>query len=220
MIRVKFPMVLVAGAVALTACTDINTPSNDPNQRTKEGAAVGAISGAMAGILIGDDAKSRRKGAVIGGIVGAAAGAAIGSNLDKQAAELEANLQNDQIRIVNTGDELIVTMPEGILFDIDSATVSPRMRSDLYTLSDSLLDYPGTTVEVVGHTDNTGSAAYNQQLSTRRAAAVASVLQEGGVPSRRIVAYGMGEDRPVASNLTPEGRAQNRRVEIIITPNT
>ncbi len=218
MIRARFPMIVVAGALTLGACTDTYTTTSDPNQRTKEGAAVGAITGAVAGILIGDDKQGRTNGAIIGGLVGAAAGAAIGSSLDKQAADLQASFDNNAIRVVNTGSALIVTMPQDILFATDSAIVSPALRSDLFVLAESLNDYPDSTVQVIGHTDNTGSASYNQQLSALRAESVASILRDAGVTSWRIVASGRGEDQPIASNLTPEGRAQNRRVEIIITP--
>jgi outer membrane protein OmpA-like peptidoglycan-associated protein len=105
------------------------------------------------------------------------------------------------------------------LFATDSAAVRPDLRSDLNAVAASLLRYPNSTIQVVGHTDNTGTAAYNQDLSQRRAVSVASILRESGVPGGRIAAVGRGEDQPIASNLTPEGRAQNRRVEIIIRPN-
>ena len=116
------------------------------------------------------------------------------------------------------GDRLIVTMPQDILFAVDSATVNSSLRGDLLTVANSLREYPRSRVQVVGHTDNTGSAAYNQGLSERRANSVADVLTSGGVSYDRIQAFGRGEDQPVASNLTTEGRAQNRRVEIVILP--
>jgi outer membrane protein OmpA-like peptidoglycan-associated protein len=120
--------------------------------------------------------------------------------------------------VTNTGEYLIVNMPQDLLFATDSASVRPDLTADLRTVAASLLKYPNSRIEVIGHTDNTGSAAYNQDLSQRRAVSVAGVLRESGVPSGRLAAYGRGEDQPVASNLTPEGRAQNRRVEIIIRP--
>jgi outer membrane protein OmpA-like peptidoglycan-associated protein len=109
-------------------------------------------------------------------------------------------------------------MPEGLLFAVDSASVMPSIQNDLYAVADNLNRYPNSRVEIIGHTDNTGSAAYNQDLSQRRAMAVSAVLRNAGVSGGRLVAYGRGEDVPVASNLTPEGRAQNRRVEILIIP--
>jgi outer membrane protein OmpA-like peptidoglycan-associated protein len=109
-------------------------------------------------------------------------------------------------------------MPEGILFAVDSAAVNGAVQNDLYAVADNVNRYPNSRVEVIGHTDNTGSAAYNQDLSHRRAKAVAKILRGAGVARGRIAAYGRGEDSPVASNLTPEGRQQNRRVEILIIP--
>ena len=100
----------------------------------------------------------------------------------------------------------------------DSATLRADLTRDIKAVASSLLRYPNSTIEVIGHTDNSGSAAYNQDLSQRRAVSVANVLRESGVPNGRIAAYGRGEDQPIASNLTVEGRAQNRRVEIVIRP--
>jgi outer membrane protein OmpA-like peptidoglycan-associated protein len=120
--------------------------------------------------------------------------------------------------VINTGSELIVRMPNGILFDIDSAALRPQVRSDLNVLAGNLLRYPNSTVFVVGHTDNTGRPPTTRPVE-RRAQAVASVLTAGGVAPARIVATGRGEDQPIASNLTPEGRQLNRRVDITIRPN-
>ncbi|ALG91088.1 MAG: hypothetical protein CL814_14360 [Confluentimicrobium sp.] len=220
MIQAKLPLTIVAmGALALSACTDPSVQTSDPDKRTKEGVALGAALGAAVGAMTGDNSAERNKGAVIGGIVGASVGGVIGNRLDKQAAELRQDFDNNQITVVNTGSELIVTMPQDILFAFDSDTVSSSLQSDLHVLAASLNDYPNTTVDIIGHTDNVGSASYNQALSARRASSVASVLRSSGVASSRIRSYGRGEDEPVASNLTPEGRAQNRRVNIIIRPN-
>ncbi|MFZ1728471.1 MAG: OmpA family protein, partial [Albidovulum sp.] len=173
---------------------------------------------ALAGILTGDGGKNKLDRAVVGAAIGGLAGGVIGNNLDKQAAELQAEINDSRVRIVNNGNELVVIMPEGILFATDSATVQSGIQNDLYTVADNLNRYPNTRVEVVGHTDNTGSASYNRDLSQRRADAVANILRNGGVVGSRIVAYGRGEDQPVASNLTAEGKALNRRVEIHIIP--
>lgn len=216
--RAKNPLFLLAGASLLmvSACTDpAVVGGDDPNKNTKSGALLGGILGAGVGAVASDD---KGKGAVIGGLLGAAGGAAIGNALDKQEAELRQNLNNDQVQITNTGDRLIVTMPQDILFATDSAAVNPGLRSDLLTVADSLNKYRDSTVQVIGHTDNTGEASYNQGLSERRANSVADILMQGGVPFDRIDAYGRGEDQPVASNLTEEGKAQNRRVEIVILP--
>lgn len=219
MIRAQKPFMLLAGIslVAVTACTEptgMGDP-NDPNRNTRGGAVVGGMLGAATGALVSDN---RARGAVIGGVLGAGTGALVGSNLDRQEAELRRDLGN-QARITNTGDRLIVSMPQDILFAVDSATLRSDLQGDLRTIASSLNSYPNTTIQVVGHTDNTGAASYNQALSERRAAAVAGVLVNSGVSSGRVRTLGAGENQPIASNLTPEGRAQNRRVEIIIVPN-
>jgi outer membrane protein OmpA-like peptidoglycan-associated protein len=213
----KTPMILaVASTLALTACVDPNAYPDDPNARQRQGAIVGGLVGAVTGAAVSGDG-DELKGAIVGGALGAGAGALIGADLDRQAAELRGSL-NSNISVTNTGEYLIVNMPQDLLFATDSASVRPDLRRDLNTVASSLLKYPNSRIEVIGHTDNTGSAAYNQDLSQRRAVSVASVLRESGVPGARIAAFGRGEDQPVASNLTPEGRAKNRRVEIIIRP--
>lgn len=213
----KFSMAAVVGLVALTGCTDPGSfDPNDPNKNRRTGAITGAVLGGLAGAITGD---GDRKGEIVAGaVIGGVAGGAIGSQMDRQAAELDRDLGNG-IGVFRQGDDLIVRMPQDILFAVDSAAVNPGLRSDLFTLADSLNRYPGTSVIIVGHTDNTGGAAYNQSLSERRAQSVSNVLVSGGVAPGRLVALGAGEDQPIASNLTPEGRQQNRRVDITIRPN-
>ena len=213
----KTPLILATlGAFSLSACVDPNAYPDDPNARTKNGAIIGGIIGAVAGAKSGDDNKLSK--AVVGGVIGAAVGGAIGASLDQQAAELRAELSNGSFTVTNNGDYLVVNMPQDVLFATDSAALRPDLSRDIQTVAASLIRYPNSTIEVVGHTDNTGSAAYNQDLSQRRAVAVADVLRNSGVPGGRVTAYGRGEDAPVASNQTPAGQAQNRRVEIIIRP--
>lgn len=202
-----------AGLLALSACVDPNNPQPE-RSRTAEGAVIGGLVGALTGVASGGNRGAR---GVVGGIAGAVAGAAIGNALDRQAQELAATM-DDRVSIVNTGNELIVTLPQDILFEVDSTYVGPVLRDDLRALSASLQRYPDTSVVVIGHTDNTGSAAYNQDLSQRRAASVSRILVEAGTDPYRVRSVGRGEDEPVATNLTPEGRAQNRRVEIVIRP--
>ncbi|MBA3910058.1 MAG: hypothetical protein C0524_09245 [Rhodobacter sp.] len=213
----KTPLILaLASTLTLSACVDPNAYSGDPNARQRQGAIVGGLVGAVTGAAVSGDG-DELKGAIIGGALGAGAGALIGADLDRQAAELRGSL-NSNISVTNTGEYLIVNMPQDLLFAVDSASLRPDLTSDIRTVAASLLRYPDSRIEVIGHTDNTGSAAYNQDLSQRRAVSVAGVLRESGVPNGRIVAFGRGEDQPIASNLTPEGRALNRRVEIIIRP--
>ncbi|MCF6444189.1 OmpA family protein [Nereida sp. MMG025] len=207
-------------ALSLSACSELTiTDPDDPNRRTKDGAIIGGLAGVAAGLANGDTSSQRREQAVIGGLLGAGAGALVGNQLDKQAAELEQDFSNGDIRIVNTGSELIVTMPQDILFAVDSAAVRPDLQNDLRALANNLRRYPDSTIDVLGHTDDTGDAGYNQNLSTRRAQAVADVLINAGVESFRLRSIGRGESVPIATNLSPEGRAKNRRVEFIIRPN-
>lgn len=213
----KTPMILATlGALALSGCVDPNAYPSDPNARTKNGAIIGGMLGAVAGAAVSGDG-DQLKGAVIGGALGAATGALVGSDLDRQAAELRGSL-NANISVTNMGDYLVVNMPQDLLFATDSATLGGSLTGDLRAVAASLVKYPNSTIEVIGHTDNVGAASYNQDLSQRRAVAVADVLRYSGVPAGRIATYGRGEDSPVASNQTDAGRAQNRRVEIIIRP--
>ncbi|MGP6089047.1 OmpA family protein [Antarctobacter jejuensis] len=221
MIRAKSPILLGAAlATGLAGCTTgplVN--DTDPNRQAKTGAVVGAVGGAVAGRLLGgNDKGERNRATVAGALVGAGLGAAIGNQLDKQEAELRQQL-GDSATIRNTGDRLIVTMPQDILFATDSSELRPTLVSDLRDVGQSLLAYPNTTAQVIGHTDSDGDAAYNLNLSQRRAQAVANILYSEGVNRSRIAVIGRGEDQPIASNLTPEGKAQNRRVEIVILPN-
>lgn len=212
----KFPLVLsLTGALALSACVDPNT---DPNANKKSAALAGAALGAAIGAATGDNENERWQRAAIGGLVGAGAGAVIGANLDRQAAEMRASLNNPNISVTNMGDYLVVNMPQDLLFATDSASLNSSLVSDISAVGRNLVAYPNSKIQVVGHTDNTGSAAYNAELSLRRATAVAQVLMNSGVPASRIVTKGKGMDSPIASNSTPEGRAKNRRVEIIIKP--
>ena len=216
----KTPLLLaLAGTLGLSACVSTD-PMNDPN-RTRTGAIVGGVAGALAGAARDSDgdAGDRNRNILVGAALGAGSGAAVGSFLDRQEAELRAQLGNG-IVIQNTGSELIVRMPQDILFATDSASLNPALSGDLRLLAASLNKYNASTVEIQGHTDNTGSAAYNQDLSERRAQSVTSALIQNGVPAARLRTVGYGENRPISSNLTPEGRAQNRRVQIVIRPTT
>jgi outer membrane protein OmpA-like peptidoglycan-associated protein len=208
-----------ASLLALTACTTPERSANNNDfKKTTAGAAIGAGVGAVAGLISGDDGAERKQNAIKGALIGAAGGAVAGNLLDKQAAELQQSLGNDRVTITNTGDRLIVTLPQDILFASDSATLSGGLQSDLIAVANNLQAYPNSTVQVVGHTDSSGEAGYNQSLSVNRANAVVNVLAGAGVPRTRLQAIGRGEDQPVASNLTEEGKAQNRRVEIVILP--
>lgn len=217
----KHRLSLIAATAALTAlgaCTDQYGQPVQMN-RAQQGVIAGAAIGAIAGATRDDDSRGRGRDAIKGAIVGGAAGGLVGSALDAQARALQAQMTTPGVRVVNTGQTVNVTLPEGVLFGFDSAAVSGPAQSDLYALARNLQQYPNSTVQIVGHTDSTGAAAYNVGLSERRARAVAGILTAGGVSGNRIAAVGMGASQPIASNDTEAGRAQNRRVEIVIRPN-
>lgn len=205
----KSLLVAIIGTLTLTACADTGPRQNN-------GAAIGAALGGLFGATRpGGNLGTAAAGAAVGGILGGA----IGNHLDAQAGDLRSAIANEDVTIVNTGTELIVTMPNDILFATDSAALGGGIVGDLAALARNLQDYPNSTVNVIGHTDNVGEAGYNLSLSRQRAASVAGILTQNGVSSSRIITTGRGEDQPVASNLNAAGRQQNRRVEIIIRPN-
>ncbi len=209
-IKTPIAIALIAG-LGLAGCTNPDGTANNTGTGVIAGAGVGAILGRIIG---GND-----NGAVIGGIIGAGIGGAVGDDLDRQEAALRQQMGGSGVSIVNTGSQLIVTLPEAITFPVDSAQLKSSFVASLNALARNLQQYPNTTVEVVGHTDSTGTASYNQQLSERRALSVRSVLLNAGVSGSRLRAFGQGENNPVASNRNAAGRQQNRRVEIFITPN-
>lgn len=216
------PLLAISAAslLALTACaTPERSANNNDFKKTTTGAAIGAGLGVIAGLISGDDSKERKQNAIKGALIGGAGGAVVGNVLDKQAAELQKSLGNDRVTITNTGDRLIVSLPQDITFASDSATLSSGIQSDLNAVATNLQSYPDSTVQVIGHTDSTGEAGYNQNLSVQRANSVVNVLAGAGVSFTRLQGIGRGEDQPLASNLTEEGKAQNRRVEIVILPN-
>ncbi|MDG2463284.1 MAG: OmpA family protein [Planktomarina sp.] len=218
-------MKLLSSALAGSALLILSgcvTPESAANSKPGDNTTAGTIMGGLIGTIAGMEMSSkgdRKKGAIVGAIVGAAAGNAMGQTLDEQAADLRRDLNNNQVNVTNTGSELIVTMPQDILFALDSAAVRSDLRRDLGVVAGNLQAYPNSTISIEGHTDNTGTANYNRILSQRRANAVADILVNNGVPPARLYAVGRGENEPVASNLSVTGRAQNRRVEIVIRPN-
>lgn len=212
-------IIAVSGITALGACAPAMTNTGTTGlSRTQQGALAGAAVGALYGANRDDDSSGRGRDIARAAIVGAAAGAVAGNILDRQAAALQQSISNPNVQIVNRGDYLQVTLPEGILFATGSAAVSGPAQTDLYAVARNLNQYPNSRVEVIGHTDNTGSAALNQDLSQRRAQSVAGILAAAGVAQSRLAAVGRGFTQPIASNDTVAGRAQNRRVEILIRP--
>lgn len=151
-------------------------------------------------------------------VMGAAAGGPIGTQMAAQERELRQALAGTGASLTNTGSQLRVILPESITFAAGSSELDPGIRPAMSSVSDSLDQHPSSTVRVVGHTDNVGSAAYNGQLSRDRALAVARELIATGTPASRVTVSGRGANEPITSNASAAGRAQNRRVEIVITP--
>ena len=190
-------------------------PSND---RTKKGALIGAAVGAVAGLLSGDDATERRQRALVGAGVGGLAGGAIGNYQDRQERELRDRMAGTGVDVVRQGDNITLNMPDNITFGFDSSALQPQFYPVLDDVAETLREYNQTIVEVAGHTDSKGTDAYNQELSVRRADSVGDYLMSKGLMRDRFIITGAGESRPVASNETDAGRAQNRRVEITLVP--
>jgi outer membrane protein OmpA-like peptidoglycan-associated protein len=178
-----------------------------------KGAIIGAAAGGVAGGVIGNQTGSTARGAIIGAVVGGTAGAVIGHQMDQQAKTLKQNIPG--ARVERVGEGIQVTFDSGLLFDFDSAVIRGSARSNLDALAQSLTEYKDSDLMIVGHTDDVGSADYNQVLSERRAHSAASYLNSRGV-TRRIETVGRGEDEPLASNDSESGRAKNRRVEVAI----
>ena len=152
--------------------------------------------------------------------MGGLAGGAIGNYMDQQEAELRAQLQGTGVSVTRMGDRIVLNMPSNVTFATDQDQVIPPFYPTLDSVAIVLNKFNRTLIDVNGHTDSTGSLAHNQGLSERRAASVANYLASRGVDQRRVSTLGFGPSQPVASNATPEGRAQNRRVEVLIAPIT
>ncbi|MCY7338423.1 MAG: OmpA family protein [Sphingomonas bacterium] len=211
--------IALSGALVTTAaCT------TDPNtgQRRISKTAIGAVGGLVGGYLAGDliGGRNDRTAKIIGAGVGVLAGGAVGAYMDRQEAELRRQTAGTGVDVIRSGDDLILRMPSGITFPVDSYAIQPQFQSTLNQVAQTLSSYNQTYIDVLGHTDSTGSNAYNQTLSVNRAQAVASYLSSRGVASARMGVRGFGESAPIASNDTEMGRAQNRRVEIKVVPLT
>ena len=214
-------LTLALFAVFVSGCETLDpyTREAETSKATK-GALIGAAAGAVVGLISGDDAVERRQRALIGAGVGALTGGAIGVYMDKQEAKLRAELEGTGVSVARIGDNITLNMPGNITFATNSSDLSPAFFDVLNSVGKVLGEYDKTVVEVAGHTDNTGSDSYNQSLSERRAASVATYLQGRNVMAQRLITVGMGEARPIADNSTADGRQANRRVEITMVPVT
>lgn len=206
-----FSLVTVSGCV-----TDPNT-----GEKKISRTAIGGVGGSVAGLLLGG-LIGGKTGRIIGAGIGGVAGAAVGYTMDKQIKELKEQTAGSGVDVTETdnGAAILVNLPDGVTFDVASYSLKPTFRTTLDQVADSLVKYPNSLIDVYGHTDSTGSDAYNQTLSENRARTVAGYLQSRGVPAARIRSQGFGETMPVADNTTEAGRTKNRRVEIKIVPVT
>jgi outer membrane protein OmpA-like peptidoglycan-associated protein len=209
---------VLASLLPLAACvTDPET-----GNKTISKAAIGGLGGALGGYLLGDliGGKSDRTEKILGAGIGAVAGAGVGYYMDEQEKKLRQQTAGTGVNVIREGDNLVLDMPSGITFGVDSSTVQPGFQATLDKVATTLTQYEKTYVDVMGHTDSTGSDAYNQSLSERRASSVSSYLTSRGVQSARLATKGYGESQPKASNIDEAGRAANRRVEIRLVPVT
>ena len=216
-------LVVISTVVALASCAaDGTRPGGDrPFTNTEAGILLGAAGGALLGAV--GYSGNRSRGAVIGAIGGGIAGGAVGAYMDNQKRDLEKNLAKEiqlkQARIDKLPNDIVrVTMTSQTAFDTNSTSIKPGFHTTLDKIADVVVRYGKTTLTVAGHTDDVGSAQYNQQLSERRANAVAQYLESKHVNPVRLATVGKGESMPISSNATESGRAENRRVEIYVEP--
>ena len=212
-------LMAAASALALIAGCANNNPYNEPTDRNKTAmyGGLGALAGAAVGAATSSK-KDRGKGALIGAAVAGAAGAGYGYYADKQEAELRRSMQGTGIEVQREGDNLTLVMPGNVTFATNSANITSEFYAPLNDLARSFQQYDQNTIEIVGHTDSTGSRQLNLNLSQRRAQSVADYLSSQGVNRGRMSVHGAGPDQPIASNSTAQGRQDNRRVEINLRP--
>jgi outer membrane protein OmpA-like peptidoglycan-associated protein len=209
-------IVLLGCTVVLAGCETLQNASTNPDySKTRRNAGYGAAAGAVVGLLTRGD---KLQNALIGAAVGGLAGGAVGNYQDRQERKLREQMAGTGVSVVRQGNNITLDLPSGITFASNSADLSADFYPVLDKVSDSLREYGETVIEVAGHTDSTGTHAFNKTLSERRARSVVAYLSSRGVQSTRLIAVGDGPDHPVASNATAEGRQLNRRVEMTIVP--
>ena len=217
----KIILMLTTAMVFITGCETLDPYTREEQtSKSTKGALIGAGIGAVVGLISGDDAVERRQHALIGAGIGALAGGSIGYYQDKQEAALRAELEGTGVSVTRIGDNITLNMPGNVTFATDSSDLSPAFFDVLNSVGKVLAEFEQTVVEVAGHTDSSGTDAYNQALSERRANSVAAYLNSQGVIPQRVITLGMGESRPVADNSSSAGKQANRRVEITMVPIT
>jgi len=219
MVKIKNMLVASVACIALLGMSGCVTDPNTGN-RVISRTALGGVGGAGLGYLLGGliGGKTAR---IVGAGIGGAAGGYVGYRMDEQIRQLEEVTAGSGVDVSQTpnGDGILVNLPD-VTFAVDSTTISPAMRQTLDGVAQSMINYPNSLIDVMGHTDSTGSDAYNLDLSRRRADSVANYLVSRGVAGARVERIGYGEQYPIADNTSESGRQQNRRVEIRITPVT
>jgi outer membrane protein OmpA-like peptidoglycan-associated protein len=213
-------VIILAMALLVEGCATEDAYTGEKKvSKTAWGSAIGAVTGAALGAAVTGH-KDRRKGMLIGAGVGALSGGAVGYYMDQQETKLRQQLRGSGVSVTRQGDNIILNMPGNITFQTNSSDINANFYNVLNSVVIVVKEYNKTLIDISGHTDSTGSDAINQPLSERRAASVGNYLTSQGIDSRRVVTQGFGKSRPIASNDTPEGRSQNRRVEIQLAPLT
>jgi outer membrane protein OmpA-like peptidoglycan-associated protein len=216
----KFALAAMA-ATFLAGCSTDPYTGEQKISNTAVGATAGALLGTATGLVIGKTTSaSTRKSMLIGAGLGALAGGGVGLYMDNQESKLRARLQGTGVSVTRVGDDIILNMPSNVTFDTDQSAVKPEFYDTLNSVALVLREFNKTLIDVTGHTDSTGTPQHNQRLSEARAGSVADYLVAQGNNPQRFQVLGMGQNDPIASNATPEGRSQNRRVEIKIVPLT
>lgn len=218
--RAKIIVAGVSVAALLGACTTTDPYSSTPRRNnTATGALAGAVGGALLGYLTNtSNSEEGRKNALIGAGIGALGGGAVGAYMDRQQRELEAELSGTGVGVARQGDNLVLRMPADVSFATNQASIDPRFYATLDDVAAVLNRYDQSIVDIIGHADSDGAEDYNLDLSRRRASSVAQYLVNRNVLPDRLYVDGRGESAPIASNATAEGKAMNRRVEILIRP--
>ncbi|TDE04627.1 OmpA family protein [Flavobacterium hiemivividum] len=207
---------IMAMGTLFTSCEALKNTNN-----TQRGAGIGAASGAIIGGILGNNIGKGGKGAmgaVLGGVVGGVAGGVIGNKMDKQARQIDEAIPGAEVKRVGEGIQLVLN-ENAVRFDTNKSSLTVAAKANLDKLVPVFAEYPDTDITIFGYTDSTGAAAYNLKLSKERAASVKNYLVSRGVASARFNVTGLGIADPIATNATPEGRTQNRRVEFAITAN-
>jgi outer membrane protein OmpA-like peptidoglycan-associated protein len=211
----------LALGLVLGGCTTLDPYTGEEQRaRATTGTVIGAVGGAILGAATASDRRDRKKRALIGAGIGGLAGGAVGAYMDRQEAQLREQLAGTGVSVTRDGDNIILNLPGNITFGFDSADLRPEFFEVLNSVALVVAEFDQTIVEVAGHTDSTGAASYNQRLSEQRAQTVARYLIGRDVNEDRMLVVGYGQDAPVASNDTHEGRQQNRRVELTLVPLT